>query len=145
MTMILKGHFWMKEARRNTGALMAIRHGEHFKKPTTKYCSVCTQRIWFWPFEVTEPEGVPEPRLSWSLCKPCFRSLVAEMRRSPLRSPLRMRIAMGLVAAERWPQAYPTRLRLYVSDNRWLVFMAVCFVVAMIIHLVVMVMVATLH
>ena len=27
-------------------------------------CSVCTNRIWFDPVVVTEPEGVPEPRLS---------------------------------------------------------------------------------
>jgi hypothetical protein len=96
------------------------------------------------PFLVTEPEGVPEPALSWTLCKPCFQALVVELRHSPVRSPLRLRIAMGLVAAERWPQAYPTRLRLYISDHRWIVFIATSFIIAMIAHLVLIVWVAGL-
>jgi hypothetical protein len=64
------------------------------------------------------------------------------MRRSSVRSPLRVRIAMGIVASERWPQAYSTRLHQQISDNRWLVFMAVCFFIAMIVHLIVFVVVA---
>jgi len=65
-----------------------------------------------------------------------------ELRRSPVRSPLRLRIAMGLVASERWPQAYSTRARLFVSDRRWIVFIAVSFIVAMLVHLVLIVMIA---
>ena len=133
----------MKEAMRKTSSLVQSRRGgTGHKRRTATYCAICTQRIWFLPFLVTEPEGVPEPSLSWTLCKPCFRALVAELHRSPVRSPLRLRVAMGLVAAERWPQAYPTRLRLYVSDHRWIVFMATCFIIAMIIHLVIFVLVA---
>lgn len=52
-----------------------------------------------------EPIDAPEPRREWVLCKPCHKALLAEMRRSTIRSPVRLRIAMGLVAAERSPQA----------------------------------------
>ncbi|HEV2579455.1 MAG TPA: hypothetical protein VGT44_01270 [Ktedonobacteraceae bacterium] len=49
---------------------------------------------------------MPEQRQEWVLCKPCHSALLVEMRRSSLRSPTRLRIAMGLVAAERSPNAY---------------------------------------
>ncbi len=43
-------------------------------------------------------------------------ALLAEMRRSTFRSPSRLRIAMGLVAAERSPKAYTVRAH---PDERW--------------------------
>jgi len=107
-------------------------------------CSICTNHIWFESVYLVEPEEVPDPRLSWVLCKSCYRALLDEMSRSPVRSPLRLRIAMGLVAAERWPHAYSSRMRAYLSDRRWIVFLAVGFFVAMLLHLVLIVMVAGL-
>ena len=92
-----------------------------------------------------EPEGVPEPRLTWTLCKPCYGALINEMRVSPVRSPLRLRIAVGIVASERWPQAYPTRVRLYISDRRWFVFIMVGLIIAMIVHLALIVAIAGLR
>lgn len=58
---------------------------------------------WFRPIALIEPVDAPEPRRAWTLCKPCYQALVAEIDRSPLRSPVRLRVAMGLVAAERSP------------------------------------------
>jgi hypothetical protein len=49
---------------------------------------------------------------------------------------------MGLVASERWPHAYTTRVRQYVNDRRWIIFMAAAFITAMILHLVIIVMIA---
>ncbi len=63
------------------------------------------------------------------------------MRRSPVSSPLRLRIAMGLVAAERWPKAYRTH-RPLLSDRRWVIFIAWGFVIAMLFHLMLIVMLA---
>jgi hypothetical protein len=92
-----------------------------------------------------EPAGVPEPRLSWALCKNCYQALLKEMHHSPVQSPLRLRIAMGLVASERWPLAYSTRVRDYISDRRWFLFIAVSFLVAMLAHLVLIVLLASIH
>jgi len=92
-----------------------------------------------------EPEGVPEPRLVWTFCKPCYSALLNEMRVSPVRSPLRLRIAVGMVASERWPQAYPTRVRLYISDRRWFVFIMVGLIIAMLVHLALIVAIAGLR
>ena len=90
---------------------------------------------------IEEPPGVPDPRMSWMLCKRCHTALVAEMQRSPVLSPLRLRIAMGIVAADRSPDAYaPSRRPL--TDRSWIVIMAWGFAIAMVLHLILIVMLA---
>jgi len=99
------------------------------------------RRTWFNGTHLMEPVGVPEPRQSWTLCKRCHQSLLLEMHRSPVRSPLRLRIAMGIVAAERSPYVYaPTHKPL--SDRTWILVMAWGFAIAMLLHLVLIVMLA---
>lgn len=122
----------------------AIAPGQRQKRNRrrTTFCSVCDNRIWFGPIHISEPEGVPEPRLSWVLCKECHGALLAEVRGSPVRSPLRLRIAMGLIASERWPHAYPTPARQYLSDHRWIVFIGLGIFIAMLLHLVLIVLIA---
>ncbi|HTI14124.1 MAG TPA: hypothetical protein VL461_06050 [Dictyobacter sp.] len=134
----------MKEAMHSGEPVVADRQDGTRKRRSraAQYCSVCTNRIWFEPVRLEDPEGVPEPRLSWILCKQCYQALLAEMRRSPIHSPLRLRIAMGIIAAERWPHAYSTRVRQYVNDRRWIIFMAAGFIIAMIVHLLLIVMIA---
>ncbi len=133
----------MKEAMHSGEPVVALdQEGSRKTKKRSAYCSVCTRRIFFGPIHIVEPAGVPEPRLSWVLCKECHGILLTEMRRSPVRSPLRLRIAMGIVASERWPHAYPSRVQQYISDRRWIVFMAVSFIVAMLLHLALIVMIA---
>ncbi len=136
----------MKEVTRRSGSVVAIRReGSRRKRRVVTRCSICNGRVWFHPLRVIEPEGVPEPRLTWTLCKPCYHVLLEEMRVSPVRSPLRLRVAIGIVASERWPQAYTTRVRMYLADRRLLVFMAVGLIVTMIIHLAILVSIAALH
>ncbi len=111
------------------------------RRRTNERCSICTSRIWFDPTFVTEPEGVPEPRRSWVLCRECYQALVVEMRRSPLRSPLRLRIAVGLVAADRWPQSRSSSY--YTSgDRRKVLFIVLTFIIAMLVHLALIVYIA---
>lgn len=88
-----------------------------------------------------EPEGVPEPRQAWTLCKRCHEALLVKMRLSPIRTPLRLRIAMGLVAAERSPNAYGVS-RAPATDHTWIVVLAWGFGIAMVLHLVLIVMLA---
>ncbi|MGH2478458.1 MAG: hypothetical protein ACRDHW_02220 [Ktedonobacteraceae bacterium] len=108
-------------------------------KPTP--CSVCTSHIWLSPIEVKEPLGAPEPRHTWVLCKGCHEALLREMRRSPVRSSLRLRIALGLVAAERSPTAYSHNA--HARDQRRIVGIAVLLFLAMILHLAIVVAMAT--
>lgn len=109
------------------------------------YCSICNNRIWFAPIRIREPEGVPPPRLEWVLCKECHGALLYEVRRSPVRSPLRLRIAVGIVAAERWPYSYPTKTQQSSVDRHLILFMAISFIVAMLLHLALIVIIAGLH
>ena len=104
-------------------------------------CSICQRRILFNATYLIEPLGVPEPRQSWTLCKRCHQLLLVEMERSPVLSPLRLRIAMGIVAAERSPYVYaPTHKPL--SDRNWIVIIAWLFGIAMLLHLMLIVMLA---
>lgn len=134
----------MKEATPKNESFAAFRPRRSRWRIATR-CSVCTCRIWFDSINLMEPEGVPEPRLAWRLCKGCYHALLSELRRSPVRSPLRLRIAIGLVASERWPQAYPTLVRNYIYDRRWIVFIAAGCIIAMLLHLVIVVMIATVR
>ena len=100
-----------------------------------------TRRIWLNATHLIEPLGVPEPRQSWTLCKRCHALLLIEMERSPILSPLRLRIAIGIVAADRSPYVYaPTHKP--VSDRTWIIVMAWGFGIAMLLHLVLIVMLA---
>jgi len=133
----------MKDAMRSGESAVVARQEslQGAKKRLSQRCSICARRTWFDPIFLMEPEGVPEPRNSWVLCKDCYGALLSEMRRSPVRSPLRLRVAIGIVASERWDQAYPGSRALY-SDHRLILFIAWGFVIFMLIHLMIIVMLA---
>jgi hypothetical protein len=134
----------MKDTTRRSATAIVVtpENFRRLKKRTNERCSVCNHRTWFDAVPVMEPEGVPEQRLSWILCHTCYQALLVEMRRSPIRTHLRLRISIGLVASERWHRAYPTTLRTVISDRRWIIFMAWGFGIAMLLHLALIVMIA---
>ena len=99
------------------------------------------RHTWFDAVPIMEPAGVPDSRRQWILCRDCHVALLDEMRRSPVRSPLRLRIAMGLVAAERSPQVNQQSYRA-MTDHTWIVVLAWGFGIAMVLHLVLIVMLA---
>ena len=133
----------MKETTSKGGAVIALRRKRvhRLRRRGVIRCAICTSRVWFAPVDITEPESVPEPRLSWLLCKACYNALLAEVRRSPVRSPLRLRIAIGIVASERWPQSYSSSF-IMLGDRKKILFIAWTFAIAMILHLVLIVMIA---
>lgn len=116
--------------------LFARRRETGPKKPWSRpiRCSICTGSTWFHPIAFREPVGVPEPRREWVLCKSCHEALLVEMGRSPVRSPMRLRIAMGLVAAERSPEAYNTNS--HVREQRMLVWIMSLLFLFGLLHLV---------
>jgi hypothetical protein len=77
------------------------------------------------------------------LCKRCHEELLDQLRLSPVQTPLRLRIAIGLVAAERSPYAYAPR-RKPLTDRSWIIIMAWGFGIAMLLHLLLIVMLATM-
>lgn len=110
-------------------------------KPTR--CSICTGAIWLHPIALQEPAGVPEPRRIWVLCRSCHEALLLRMRLSPVHSPLRLRIALGLVAAERSPHAYGVGS--HTRDQRRFIAIAWVLLIAMVLHLAVIVFLSTLR
>ena len=113
------------------------------RKRSVVRCSICESRLWHSFIPLKEPDGVPPPRQEWTLCKRCHKELLAQLRLSPVRNPLRLRIAIGLVAAERSPYTYaPSRKPL--SDRTWIMIMAWGFGIAMLLHLILIVMLATI-
>ncbi|HEY6410621.1 MAG TPA: hypothetical protein VIY29_24480 [Ktedonobacteraceae bacterium] len=132
----------MKEAMRRSGSVV-VSGREGSRRTKRERCSICTGRLRSGSVPLMEPEGVPEPRQSWVLCNECYQALLIEMRRSPIRTPLRLRIAMGLVATERWPQSYASS-RFQLNDRKWIIIIAWGFVIAMIFHLALIVMIAAI-
>ena len=115
----------MKEVSRSGAVVAGGRESaRRAKNQTSKRCSICSGRL---------KSGI--------LCNDCYQALLIEMRRSPVRTPLRLRIAMGIVASERWPESYSS-YRSILNDRKWILFIAWGFVVAMIFHLVLIVMIA---
>lgn len=125
----------------STTTFISLEESQQAGKRGAVRCSICTRRIWVNATYLIEPLGVPEPRRSWTLCKRCNTLLQAEMERSPVLSPLRLRIAMGIIAADRSPFVYaPTHKPL--SERNWIVIIAWLFGIAMLLHLALVVMLA---
>jgi hypothetical protein len=137
----------VKDAMHSGKSVVAVQQdvSHKAKKHSVSYCSICNNRIWFAPTRIREPDTVPPPRLAWVLCKECYGILLDEVRRSPIRTPLRLRIAVGIVAAERWPYGHPTRTQQAASDRRLILFIAISLIVVMLLHLVLIVVIAGLH
>ncbi|TMB82445.1 MAG: hypothetical protein E6J48_06370 [Chloroflexi bacterium] len=105
----------MKEVSRSGAVVAGGRESaRRAKNHTSKRCSICSGRLKSGSVPLMEPEGV---------------------------TPLRLRIAMGIVASERWPESYSS-YRSILNDRKWILFIAWGFVVAMIFHLVLIVMIA---
>ncbi|HEY7350700.1 MAG TPA: hypothetical protein VH599_20490 [Ktedonobacterales bacterium] len=105
-------------------------------------CAICRKRIWAGALTLQDPDEAPAPQQSWVLCKPCHAAVLAELERSPLRSPMRMRVAIGLVASERWPRA--KRSNADREDRLWITFLYWGFAGAMLFHLALIVLLAQL-
>ncbi len=113
-------------------------------KPTPLRCSICRKRIWAGGLTLDEPAEAPEPQRSWLLCKGCHAAVLEQLERSPVRTPVRMRVAVGMVAAERWPRARTRRLGKEREDHVWIAVLGWGFVAIMLLHLIIIVLLAQL-
>lgn len=104
-------------------------------------CSICQRRLGKAAHYLEETGDVPEPRQSWALCEACYTAVRAQIAASPVQSPVRLRVAIGLVASERTPAARRAHFG-EQSDRHWERFLFWSFLLAMLAHLVLIVIVA---
>lgn len=125
------------EQRLSVGTRMRLAVVE--RAPTR--CAICQRRLGDSIHFLEETGAVPEPRQSWALCGSCNDAVREQMRRSPIRGDLRLRVAVGLVATERAPTARRTHFG-ELSDRRWEALLFWLFLLAMLGHLALIVLVA---
>ncbi|HEX8997356.1 MAG TPA: hypothetical protein VF812_15115 [Ktedonobacterales bacterium] len=104
-------------------------------------CSICRRRLGRSIHFLDETGAVPEPRQSWALCDECNSAVREQVRLSPVRSDLRLRVAVGLVATERTPSARRARFG-ELGDRRWEALLFWAFLLFMLAHLALIVFVA---
>lgn len=104
-------------------------------------CAICQRRLGRSIHFLEETGDVPAPRQSWALCDRCNDAVREQMRLSPIRGSLRLRVAIGLVATERTPSARRARFG-QLTDQRWETLLFWAFLLFMLGHLALIVFVA---
>lgn len=67
----------------------------------TNHCSLCNRRFTGDRFYYQEEAEAPEPRFSWVVCDACSAAVGDELAHLESRTPLRLRVALGVVAGAR--------------------------------------------
>lgn len=104
-------------------------------------CAICQRRLGSSIHFLEETGDVPAPRQSWALCDACNDAVRAQMRAAPIQGDLRLRVAVGLVAAERTPDARRANFG-QLSDQRWESLLFWTFLLFMLAHLALIVVLA---
>lgn len=108
-----------------------------------QHCAICEKRLGNELYWLEETGDVSGPRQSWVLCKTCKDAVREQMARAPVRTPLKLRVAVGIVATERTPAARRANVG-QLSDHNWERLLFWTFLLAMIAHLILIVFVAHL-
>jgi len=82
-------------------------------------CAICLRRTSGSMFMLRESLELAVPHQSWLLCWACTTAVIAELERSRLRTPLRIRVAVGMVAAERGLRSRHPAGRRPLGDTRF--------------------------
>lgn len=106
-------------------------------------CAICQRRLGRSIHFLEETGDVPEPRQSWALCETCNSAVREQMRLAPVKSDLRLRVAVGLVATERTPAARRANFG-QLTDSHWESLLFWAFLLFMLAHLALIVIVAYL-
>jgi hypothetical protein len=71
-------------------------------------CAICGRHAGVYERILEEPATSAARGVTWRLCEDCFVAVGRELERAELRTPARVRVALGLVAAERGHRAHPS-------------------------------------
>jgi hypothetical protein len=133
------------EHKLHTGSSDAGPQDAKAKRPRaeTLRCDICRRRLGSSIFFLEETGDVPEPRRSWVLCHDCSDAVHEQMSRAPIQSPMRLRVAVGLVSTERTPEARRARFG-QLTDQQWAKLFFWLFFITMLVHLAVLVFIASI-
>ncbi len=106
-------------------------------------CQICARKLGKSLFFVEETGDVPPPRQSWVLCQACNDAVHQQMEISPVQSPVRLRVAVGLVATMRTPAARRAHFGQF-SDDSWLKIFVWLLAITLVVHFAVLVAIAAL-
>lgn len=81
---------------------------------SARRCIVCGRRLHSDTLLLEETHDVPDPQ-SWAVCPACYATIRSEVERSALQTPMRLRIAIGVVAAR---HERPARYSMF-DDRFW--------------------------
>jgi hypothetical protein len=115
--------------------------GPEERATVPRRCAICNRRLGRWMFFVEETGDVPEPRGSWVLCTECNEAVHLQMELSPVQSPLKVRVAVGIVASERTPEARRAHFG-QLTDESWIKVFLWLLPITMLIHLAIIVLIA---
>ncbi|HEX6544037.1 MAG TPA: hypothetical protein VF040_19945 [Ktedonobacterales bacterium] len=106
-------------------------------------CAICARRLGSAICYLEETGDVPPPRQSWMLCTTCNDAVKLQMAQAPVQSPLRLRVAIGVVSTERTPEARRAR-RGQLTDQTWFKVFFWGTIITMLVHLAIIVAIAGL-
>lgn len=104
-------------------------------------CSICERRLGSAICYLEETGDVPPPRQSWVLCTACNDAVKEQMAQAPVHLPIRLRVAIGIVATERTPAARRAR-RGQLTDKSWFKLLLWGSIITMLVHLALIVALA---
>ncbi|MEO7003090.1 MAG: hypothetical protein ABI068_14860 [Ktedonobacterales bacterium] len=104
-------------------------------------CAICERRLGGTLHYLEETGDVQDERRSWTLCGDCNSAVRQQMESTTVRGPLRLRVAVGLVATERTPAARRANWG-QLSDRHWERVLFWSFFLFMLAHLAFLVVLA---
>ena len=103
-------------------------------------CATCRWRpveVYLDTVRLDQRTNLPTPATTWGLCRTCHKAVLREMIRADLRSPDRLLVAVGMVAADRAPRRYVRRVsaalqrpRTWVEADMLLLLMLMFFTIS---------------
>ena len=116
----------------------SVESEEHFEPLR---CAICARRLGANICYLEETGDVPPPRQSWMLCTACNEAVKEQMAHNPVQSPVRLRVAIGVVSTERTPAARRARLG-QLTDKSWFKLFFWGAIITMLVHLALIVALA---
>lgn len=104
-------------------------------------CAICAHRLGNAICYLEETGDVPPPRQSWMVCTACNEAVKVQMAQAPVQSPIRLRVAVGVVSTERTPEARRARLG-QLTDKTWFKLFFWGTIITMLVHLALIVVLA---